>query len=181
MSRPPLHPSRYEYSLKIDLDSLPEGVTIREREDGDIVNSILVISNSSDIPLIIYEIFDAAGRLVCGTKLVSSKVYEYCPNGIPREGQTHLKGWQPFWDFSTFNGFIHFCLEREPYKIYEGRQSGLSKDIPEPEPVSIPANYDGQPYEIRGVIHYHLNESYDHLVELYNLALSEYHSNHPNQ
>jgi len=179
MSRPAPPPSRYGYSLKIDLASLPEGVTIREvGKIGDIGNIRLFIANSSDVPLIIKEIFDFLGRLIHGTKLVSGKVYQYYPSGVPMEGLTHLKGWQaPFGDIDI----TILSLQKIPDKIYEGRQPDSPKDIPEPEPVSIPVNYNGQPYEIRGVIHYHLNESYDHLLELYNescLALNEYHSKH---
>ena len=72
------------------------------------------------------------------------------------EGKTHLKGWQ----YEGLNEVI-LSLAQTPSKIYEGRKRNLSKILPKPEYVSIPANYNGQPYEIKGFIHYHLNKLYD--------------------
>jgi hypothetical protein len=155
ISRPIPPPSRYSYSIKIDLDSLPEGVTISAV--GEVGNVRLFIANSSDKPLIVNEIFNM-GRLVGGSKLIADKVYQYYPSGVPMAGLSHLKGWQaPFGDISS----TLFYLPKEPHKIYEGRQRSLSKDLPDPEPVSIPINYDGQPDWIKGSIHYHLNNMYD--------------------
>lgn len=153
--RPAPLPSRYGYSLKISLDSLLEGITLQEV--GEVGDNRFFIANSSNIPLIINQRFDLIGRLVCAEKLVSGKVYQYYPEGVPMEGLTHLKGWQSFGEFNS----TLIYPQRDPPKIYEGRQQNLSKDLPEPEPFSIPVNYDGQPYEIKGFIYYHLNEFYD--------------------
>jgi hypothetical protein len=97
------------------------------------------------------------GRLVHAQKLFPGKVYGYFSSGIPMEGKTHLKGWQ---EYKGLNRLI-LSLARPPLKIYEGRKRNLSKILPKPEYISIPANYDGQPYEIKGFIHYHLNKLYD--------------------
>jgi hypothetical protein len=155
LSRPAPPPSRYGYSLKIDLNSLPKGVTIEEV--GEFGNVRLFITNSSNIPLIINENIDYIGRLVHANKLVSGKVYGYFPSGIPMEGKTHLKGWQ---EYEKVNK-VMLSLARSPSKIDTGRKRNLSKILPEPESVSIPANYDGRPYEIKGFVHYHLNKRYD--------------------
>jgi hypothetical protein len=158
ISRPIPPPSRYKYSIKIDLDSLPEGVTISEiGEIGEIGSIRLFIANSSDKPLIINEIFNM-DQLVAGSKLIADKVYQYYPSGVPMAGLSHLKGWQaPFGDISS----TLFYLPKEPHKIYEGRKRYLSIDLPDPEPISIPINYDGQPHQIKVLIHYHLNDLYD--------------------
>ena len=153
--RPAPPPSRYGYSLRINADSLPRGVTVREVRDGQ--GSRWFISNASDVPLVIHERYQG-DTLVSGTKLVSGKVYQYFPTGVPMEGKTHLKGWQaPFGEIKE----TLLYLAREPQKIYEGRKPGLPKDLPPPEAISIPAKYDGKPYEIKGTIHYHLNDAYD--------------------
>jgi hypothetical protein len=154
LSRPAAPPSRYGYSLKIDLNSLPKGVTIREV--GEFGNVRLFITNSSNIPLIINENIDM-GRLIHANKLVSGKVYGYFPSGIPMEGKTHLKGWQE----SEKMKEVILSLARSPSKIDAGRKRNLSEILPEPEYVSIPANYDGRPYEIKGFVHYYLNKRYD--------------------
>jgi hypothetical protein len=153
--RPAPPPSRYGYSLKIDLDCLPKGVTVRESRDA--LAARYFIANAADAPLVLNEIFQN-GALVSGTKLASGKVYQYFPNGVPMEGKTHLKGWQaPFGDIKETVLF----LPKEPAKIYEGRKPGLSKELPKSEPFSLPAKYDGKPHEIKGVIRYHLNDAYD--------------------
>jgi hypothetical protein len=155
--RPASPPSRYGYSIKIDIESLPEGVTVREV--GEVGNIRFFITNSSDIPLIINQRFDLIGRLACAEKLVSSKVYQYYPNGVCMEGLTHLKGWQD--PFGEINSTLIY-LEKVPQKIVAGRKPNLAKDcLPEPEPFAIPVNYDGQPYEIEGLIYYHWNDYYD--------------------
>ena len=155
--RPAPPPSRYGYTLKIDPDSLPKGVTVREARNGQ--TSRWFIANASDVPLIINERFQGT-RLVTGTKLVGGKVYQYFPSGVPMAGKKHLKGWQaPFGDMKETS----LRLARDPGKIYEGRKPGLSKALPAPEAVSIPAKYDGKPYQIKVTIHYHLNPAYDAL------------------
>jgi hypothetical protein len=153
--RPAPPPSRYGYVLKFDARSLPAGVTIREVSDK--LGTRYFIKNTSDVPLVINQRFDNE-RLVSGAKLVSGKVYQYFPNGVPMEGKQHLKGWQaPFGDIPE----TLLQLAKEPAKIYEGRKPGLSKDIPRPEAAAIPATFDGRPYEIKVTIHYHLNKAYD--------------------
>jgi hypothetical protein len=148
-------PSRYGYSVKINVDSLPKGVTLQEARNGQ--RAIGLIANASDVPLVIDEIFQG-DTLLAGTKLVSGKVYHYFRDGVPMVGKTHLKGWQaPFGEIKA----TMFSLERDPKKIYEGRKPGLPKDVPPSEAISIPARYNGEPYEIKGIIHYHLNEAYD--------------------
>jgi len=155
--RPAPPPSRFGYSLKIDLDSLPKGVTVREVRKGQ--TSRWFISNASDVPLVINERFQG-DRLVTGTKLVSGKVYQYFPSGVPMAGKKHLKGWQaPFGEIKETS----LRLARDPGKIYEGRKPGLSKMLPTPEAFSIPAKYGGKPYKIKATIHYHLNAAYDGL------------------
>jgi len=152
--RPAPPPSRYGYSLKFDADSLPAGVKLREVRDGQPRH---FISNAGDRPLVINAKFQN-DVLIAGTKLVSGKVYQYFPTGVPMEGKTHLKGWQaPFGDIPE----TLLLLPVDPAKIYEGRQPGLSKELPPPEPFSIPATYDGKPHAIRGTVHYHLNAAYD--------------------
>ncbi len=153
--RPAPPPSRYTYTLEINNKSLPEGVTVRKVDDG--LGARHFIKNSSETPLIINGRFEGE-RLVAGTKLVGGKVYLYFPNGVPMEGKTHLKGWQaPFGDSET----TLLVLDSEPAKIYEGRKPGLGKELPPPEVVTIPANYDGKPYGIIATVHYHLNPAYD--------------------
>ena len=153
--KPAPPPSRWGFALKIDEKSLPKGVTLRKV--GDYKTPRYFIKNESDVPLIIDERFQDE-KLVTGAKLVGGKVYHYFPNGVPMEGKTHLKGWQaPFGDIEET--LLH--LPKEPEKIYEGRQPGLGKVLPEPEAVTIPANYDGKPYKIKGTVTYHLNKAYD--------------------
>jgi len=153
--RPAPPPSRYTYSLKFNADSLPKGVKVREVTDAQGIRYF--ISNASETPLVINERFQN-DVLVSGSKLISAKVYQYFPNGVPMEGKTHLKGWQaPFGDIPE----TILTLAKEPARIYDGRKPGLSKEIPESEPFSIPAKSDGKPHQIRGAIHYHLNPTYD--------------------
>lgn len=153
--RPAPPPSRYIYVLKFDVKALPKGVTIKEVDDQ--YGSRHFITNASDVPLIFNEKF-SANRLVDGTKVVAGKVYNYFPNGVPMEGKQHLKGWQaPFGDIKQ----TLIMLPRDPKMIYESRRPGLSKELPKPEPFSIPAKLDGKPYEIKGMIHYKLNKAYD--------------------
>ncbi len=153
--RPAPPPSRYSYALKIDAEALPKGVTVREVRDA--LGSRWFITNASDVPLVIHERFQGE-TLAAGTKLVSGKVYQYFPNGVPMEGKTHLKGWQaPFGEIKE----TLLYLPQEPAKIYEGRKPGLPKDLPPDEDVSIPAKYDGKPYAIKGTVHYYLNQAYD--------------------
>ena len=153
--RPAPPPSRYTFSLKFNADTLPKGVKIREVKDK--LGIRYFISNASETPLIIHERYDN-DVLASGSKLVSGKVYQYFPNGVPMEGKTHLKGWQaPFGDIPE----TILILAKDPSRIYEGRKPGLSKDLPAPEPFAIPAKSDGNPHEIRGTVHYHLNPAYD--------------------
>jgi hypothetical protein len=153
--RPAPPPSRYTYSLVVDLESLPKGVKIRESDDD--LTPRLFISNSSDKPLIIDE-RSQNEMLVAGTKLAGGKVYHYFPSGVPMEGKTHLKGWQaPFGDIPE----TLLRLPRDPPTIAAGREKGLGRDLPKPEPFSIPANYDGKPHAIEGEIRYQLNNAYD--------------------
>jgi hypothetical protein len=153
--RPAPPPSRYGFTLKFDHDALPKGVSLREMREGGPPRWF--ITNSSEKPLVLYERFQGKD-LVSGTKLIGGQVYQYFPNGVPMEGKTHLKGWQaPFGEIKE----TLLYLPSEPAKIYEGRKPGLSKDLPPPEAVSIPATYDGQTYEIKATVHYHLNEAYD--------------------
>ena len=152
--RPSPTPSRYGFTFEIDAKSLPKGVTIREVRNASSVRYF--VKNTSNIPLIINERFQN-NRLVSGAKLVSSKVLNYFPNGVPMQGKRHLKGWQaPFGEIPETLLYI-----KEPKKIYEGRKVGLTKELPKPEKMSIPANLGGTPYEIKGTINYHLNKAYD--------------------
>jgi len=152
--RPAPPPSRYGFTFKIDAKSLPKGVTVREVRNESSVRYF--IKNTSDLPLIINERFQN-DRLVSGAKLVSGRVLHYFPNGVPMEGKRHLKGWQaPFGEIPET--LLHI---KEPKKIYEGRKVGLTKELPKPEKMSIPANLNGTPYEIKGTINYHLNKAYD--------------------
>ncbi len=153
--KPAPPPSRYTYTLKVDVKALPKGVTVREAKDEGPPR--LFIANSSDAPLVIDERFQN-NVLVTGTKLMGGKVYHYFPTGVPMEGKTHLKGWQaPFGDIPE----TILRLPRDPEKVYAGRAEGLGKELPEPEAFSIPATFDGKPHPITGQIHYHLNEAYD--------------------
>ena len=152
--RPAPAPSRYGFTFKIDAKSLPKGVTVREVRNESSVRYF--IKNTSNVPLIINERFQN-DRLVSGAKLVSGRVLHYFPNGVPMEGKRHLKGWQaPFGEIPETLLYI-----KEPKKIYEGRKVGLTKELPKPEKMSIPANLNGTPYEIKGTINYHLNKAYD--------------------
>ena len=152
--RPAPPPSRYGFTFKIDANSLPKGVTIREVHNESSVR--YSIRNTNDVPLIINERFQD-DRLVSGAKLVSGRVLHYFPNGVPMEGKRHLKGWQaPFGEIPETLLYI-----KEPKKIHEGRKVGLTTELPKPEKTSIPANLNGMPYEIKGTIKYHLNKAYD--------------------
>src|SRR5690606_36115741 len=109
----------------------------------------LFIANKSDKPLVIDERFDTNKMLASGTKLMGGKVYHYFPSGVPMEGKTHLKGWQaPFGDIPE----TILRLPRDPEKIAASREAGLGKELPDPEPFSLPATYDGQPHAITGKV-----------------------------
>ena len=152
--RPAPSPSRYGFTFKIDAKPLPKGVTVREVRNESSIRYF--IKNTSDIPLIINERFQN-DQLVSGAKLVSGRVLHYFPNGVPMQGKRHLKGWQaPFGEIPETLLYI-----KEPKKIYEGRKVGLTMELPKPTKVSIPANLNGTPYEIKGTINYHLNKAYD--------------------
>ena len=152
--RPAPAPSRYGFTFKIDAKSLPKGVLVREVRNESSVRYF--IKNTSDVPLTINAIVQN-DRLVSGAKLVSGRVLHYFPNGVPMQGKRHLKGWQaPFGEIPET--LLHI---KEPKKIYEGRKVGLTKELPNPEKISIPANLAGKPYEIKGTIKYHLNKAYD--------------------
>ena len=154
--RPAPTPSRYGFTFAIDAKSLPKGVTIREVRNESSVRYF--IKNTSDVPLIINERFLQNDRLASGaTKVVSGRALHYFPDGVPIQGKRHLKGWQaPFGEIPET--LLHI---KEPKKIYEGRKVGLTKELPKPEKMSIPANLGGKPYEIKGTIKYHLNKAYD--------------------
>jgi len=153
--RPAPAPSRYGFTFKIDAKSLPKGVTVREVRNESSIRYF--IKNTSDVPLIINERFLQNDQLASGAKLVSGRVLHYFPNGVPMQGKRHLKGWQaPFGEIPET--LLHI---KEPKKIYEGRKVGLTKELPKPEKMSIPANLGGKPYEIKGTIKYHLNKAYD--------------------
>lgn len=153
--KPAPPPSRYTYSIKVDEKSLPKGVSVREVVTGG--NPRLFVKNAGELPLVIGEIY-SNNMLVSGTKLQNGKVYGWFPNGVPMEGKTHLKGWQaPFGDIAE----TILMLPREPGKIAEGRNPGLGREVPKPEAAVIQTNYDGQPHEIKIIIHYRLNEAYD--------------------
>jgi hypothetical protein len=153
--RPAPPPSRYTYTLHVDAKSLPEGVKIRESDDD--LPQRLFLSNASETPLVIDEKFSGE-MLVAGTKLVGGKVYNYFPSGVPMEGKQHLKGWQaPFGDIPE----TILRLARDPERIAVGREPGLGRELPEPEPFSIPAKYGDKPHAITGEIRYQLNPAYD--------------------
>jgi hypothetical protein len=155
LERPGPPPSRYVYSFKLDADSLPQGVKLREVKDAQGIRYF--ISNASEKPLIINERFQNE-KLVTGTKLENGKTYQYFPNGVPMEGKTHLKGWQaPFGDIPE----TIVIFAKEPSKIADSRAPGLPAVVPEPEPYALPVKYDGKTHEIRGLIYYHLNPAYD--------------------
>lgn len=152
--RPAPPASRYTYTLVIDTKSLPKGVNVRVQKDEFGVRNF--ISNTGDMPLVINEIY-SNDRLVSGTKLVSGKVYNWFPNGVPMVGKQHLKGWQaPFGD--SKEAIIR--LPRDPVKIYEGRKAGLSDELPPNEKVVIQSLYDGKSYEIKATVIYALNPKY---------------------
>jgi len=152
--RPAPPPSRYGFTFKIDAKSLPKGVRVREVRNESGVRYF--IRNTDDVPLIINERFQN-DRLISGAKLVSGRVLHYFPNGVPMQGKRHLKGWQaPFGEIPETLLYI-----KEPKKIYEGRKTGLTRELPKPEKMSIPANLGGKPYEIKGTVKYHLNKAYD--------------------
>jgi hypothetical protein len=152
--RPAPPPSRYGFSFKIDARLLPKGVTLREVRTETSIRYF--IKNTGNVPLIINERFQN-GRLVGGSKLVGGAVLNYFPNGVPMAGKRHLKGWQaPFGKIPET--LLHI---KEPKKIYEGRKAGLTRILPKAEPHSIPANLGGNPFKIKGTIHYHLNKVYD--------------------
>jgi len=153
--RPALPPSRYAYSFEVDQDSLPKGVTVTEKRDGDMVRHF--IRNTSDRPLVIDKRMQD-GRMVGGTKLVDGKVYGYFPSSVPMEGKTHLKGWQaPFGDIEQTT----LILPREPETIYKGRTPGLGREVPPDEAYALPVEYDGKPHEIKLTIRYRLDPDYD--------------------
>ena len=121
--RPAPTPSRYGFTFEIDAKSLPKGVTVREVRNASSVRYF--IKNTSNIPLIINERFQN-DRLISGAKLVSSKVLNYFPNGVPMVGKRHLKGWQaPLGEIPET--LLHI---KEPKKIYEGRNLGLRRNCP---------------------------------------------------
>ena len=152
--RPAPTPSRYGFTFEIDAKSLPRGVTVREVRNESSVRYF--VKNTSNIPLIINQ-RSQNDRLVSGAKLVSGKVLNYFPDGVPMAGKRHLKGWQaPFGEIPET--LLHV---KEPKKIYEGRKAGLTKELPKSEKLSIPASLNGTPYEIKGTIKYHLNKTYD--------------------
>ncbi len=153
--RPAPPPSRYGYTISIDAKSLPEGVVVRKVADK--LGTRYFVKNTSDVPLVINQRYQGQ-RLVGGTKLVSGKVYQYFPNGVPMQGKQHLKGWQA--PFGTIEETL-LSLPREPARIYEGRKPGLSSELPPPESAAIEARYDGKPHKIRITIQYHLNPAYD--------------------
>ncbi|QDU98044.1 hypothetical protein [Lignipirellula cremea] len=153
--KPAPPPSRYSYTLSIDAKSLPPGVTVRKVSDDLGVRHF--VKNSSDKPLVLAMIY-SNDRLVSGKKLLGGKVYGWFPSGVPMAGKQHLKGWQaPFGDIEE----TLLTLPRDPERIYAGREKGLDKTLPADEPVTIEAEYDGQPYAIKGTIHYQLNPAYD--------------------
>lgn len=153
--RPAPPPSRYGYVLEFKAKALPKGVTIREVRDAQGTRHF--IKNTGAAPLVINQRFQNK-RLISGAKLVSGKVYQYFPNGVPMQGKRHLKGWQaPFGEIKE----TLIRLAKDPPKIYAGRKPGLSKVLPRSEPVELPASYDGKPFKIKATIHYHLNKAYD--------------------
>jgi hypothetical protein len=152
MSRPALPPSRYDYSLQIDLNSLPPEVTIHPTQ----VGNGWWLDNASDRPLILEESIALDGQRDSGFKLVSGKIYYYFRTGIPMVGKEHLKGWQ------EVSLHPRLQLKETPIKIYEGRWNpDIPKELPPSEAFAIEVNYDGQPHKITGLIHYHFNELFD--------------------
>jgi hypothetical protein len=152
MTRPAPSPSKYAYSLQVDLNSLPPGVTIHPTQ----VGNGWWLANDSDRPLILEERFAPDGQLDWGIKLVSGKIYHYYRSGIPMVGKEHLKGWQEV--------PLHprLQLAQTPSKINEGRWSAdLPEELPPSEAFAIEVNYDGQPHKITGLINYHFNELFD--------------------
>ena len=152
--RPAPAPSRYSFTFKVDTASLPQGVSVREVASGQSIRYF--IKNTSHVPLIVNQRHQK-DRLVSGNKLVSGKVYQYFPDGVPMEGQRHLKGWQaPFGEIKET-----VLALQEPSKIYDGRKPGLGRDVPPAEPYAVPATFNGQPFQIQGTVHYQLNKAYD--------------------
>jgi hypothetical protein len=150
MTRPAPPPSKYAYSLQVDLNSLPPGVTIHPIPVG------WCLENDSDRPLILEERFAPDGQLEWGIKLVSGKIYHYYRSGIPMVGKEHLKGWQ------EVSLHPRLQLAQTPIKINEGRWNpDLPEELPPSEAFAIEVNYDGQPHKITGFINYHFNELFD--------------------
>ena len=134
---------------------MPKGVTVRETREGGPPRWF--IANTGETPLVINERFQN-GALVSGAKLVGGLVYHYFPSGVPMEGKTHLKGWQaPFGDIKE----TLLTLDKEPPQIYEGRRPGLSKELPPPEKVTIPAKFGDKPFASPAVVEFHHNDAYD--------------------
>ena len=150
--RPAPPPSRYSYTLSVDAKALPKGVTVKSASLGR-----LFISNKGKKPLIINERFHLKRR-VSGAKLVDGKVYHYFPNGVPMQGKRHLKGWQA--PFGVIKQTL-LTLQKTPQTIVNGRKPGLSRKLPPPETIEVPANYDGKPYKIKVKATFQLNPAYD--------------------
>ena len=153
--RPGPPPSRYSYTLTVDAKTLPKGVTVRTIKAGGYTRHF--IKNTGEKPLVINRKLRLK-RLIAGTKLVSGKVYQYFPNGVPMAGKTHLKGWQA--PFGVIKETL-LRLPKDPDTIYKGRKAGLSRKVPADEAAEIPAHYDGKPRPIKVRIRYRLNPKYD--------------------
>ncbi len=152
--RPAPPVSKYTYTFQIDTASLPKEVQARKAEDR--LAPRYFLKNEGAKPLVIDQRFQD-GKLVGGTKLVDGKVYGYFPNGVPMEGKTHLKGWQaPFGDIEE----AVLTLPNEPAGIALGRAADAADKPPPSEAVTIPVRYNDEPYELKGTIHYRLNEAF---------------------